>query len=250
MSEDTRFNLHVNTPKLGDLQRIFCNCCKLVTNHRLAYLRPFDHRADEEDNHNEYGESRLWLCAGCETCTLEEYSTAHFMYSQNTDGEFEQDYSTVYHPIRAVGFRPFKVFAKLPHKLQRVYIETVNCFNGKSHLLCAAGLRALVEGICKDKRIGGHDLEAKIDHMTKILPEEIVRNLHGFRFIGNDAVHKLVFPSEVELTLAIEVVEDIMNFLYALDYKASMLEQLKGKGTRKKSSASSSQSASSEPNDA
>jgi hypothetical protein len=157
------------------------------------------------------------------------------MHSQVGDGEYSQDYVSVYHPKRAIGFRSFKVFQKLPLKLQRAYIETINCFNDKSHLLCAAGLRALIEGICKDKAIRGPDLESKIDHMTDVLPEEIVKNLHGFRFIGNDAVHKLIFPAEIELSLAIEVVEDILNFLYALNYKASMLEQLKGKETRKKS---------------
>jgi hypothetical protein len=206
----------------------------VVTNHKLAHTRPFDHRTDDEDNQGEYGESRLWFCAGCETCTLEEHSTADYMYSQSGDGEFSQDWATVYHPKRAIGYRSFKVFQKLPHQLQRAYIETINCFNDKSHLLCAAGLRALIEGVCKDKKIRGDDLEEKIDHMTDILPAEIVKNLHGFRFIGNDAVHKLVFPSEIELGLAIEVVEDILNFLYALNYKASVLEQLKGRETRKK----------------
>jgi hypothetical protein len=225
----------VNETRRTDTCRIFCNCCKVVTNHNLAHVRRFDHRADEEDDRSEYGESRLWFCAGCDTCTFEEYSTADFMHSQVGDGEYSQDYVSVYHPKRAIGFRSFKVFQKLPLKLQRAYIETINCFNDKSHLLCAAGLRALIEGICKDKAIRGPDLESKIDHMTDVLPEEIVKNLHGFRFIGNDAVHKLIFPAEIELSLAIEVVEDILNFLYALNYKASMLEQLKGKETRKKS---------------
>ena len=228
--------------KQTDSCRIFCNCCRVFTNHKLAHTRPFDHRSDDEDDHGEYGESRLWFCAGCETCTLEEYSTANFMFSQSSDEAFSQDYVTVYHPKRAIGFRSFKVFQKLPHKLQRAYIETINCFNDKSHLLCAAGLRALIEGICKDKGIRGRDLESKIDHMTDVLPEEIVKNLHGFRFIGNDAVHKLIFPAELELSLAIEVVEDILNFLYALNYKASMLEQLKGKETRKKVSGTVPQS--------
>lgn len=236
----------VNDSKPTDSCRIFCNCCKVVTNHKLAHARPFDHRSEEGDEQSEYGEWRLWICAGCETCTLEEYSTADFMVSQDSDGEFSQEYVTLYHPKRAIGFRSFKIFQKLPSKLQRVYIETINAFNDKSHLLCAAGLRAVIEGICRDKKIRGRDLEAKIDHMTDILPEEIVKNLHGFRFIGNDAVHKLIFPAEPELSLAIDVVEDILNFLYALNYKASMLEQLKGKETRKKSVGSVSQSASSE----
>jgi len=58
--------------------------------------------------------------------------------------------------------------------------------------------------------------------------------LHGLRFIGNDAVHELEAPNDRTLQVALDVVEDILNFLYALDYKASMLDKLKGKQTRVK----------------
>jgi hypothetical protein len=70
--------------------------------------------------------------------------------------------------------------------------------------------------------------------MTAILPAEVVKNLHGFRFMGNDALHDLVVPRPIDLNVAIDVVEDILNFLYALNYKASILENLKGKATRVK----------------
>ena len=70
--------------------------------------------------------------------------------------------------------------------------------------------------------------------MTAVLPANIVENLHGFRFIGNDAIHKLEAPAEFEISLALDIIEDILNFLYGLDYKASLLEKLKGKQTRVK----------------
>jgi hypothetical protein len=68
--------------------------------------------------------------------------------------------------------------------------------------------------------------------LTAVLPANIVENLHGLRFIGNDAVHELESPNEFTLTVALDVVEDILNFLYALDYKVTLLEKLKGKETR------------------
>jgi len=45
-------------------------------------------------------------------------------------------------------------------------------------------------------------------------------------------VHELEAPNEFTLTLALDVIEDILNFLYALDYKVSLLDKLKGKQTR------------------
>jgi hypothetical protein len=84
-------------------------------------------------------------------------------------------------------------------------------------------LRALVEGISADRGIAGRNLEEKIDGMATLLPHNIVKNLHNFRFMGNKAVHELEPPREFEVTLALNVIEDILNFLYELDYKAKML---------------------------
>lgn len=41
--------------------------------------------------------------------------------------------------------------------------------------------------------------------------------------MGNEAVHELGAPERNTLSLAIEVSEDLLNFLYELDYKASRL---------------------------
>lgn len=68
--------------------------------------------------------------------------------------------------------------------------------------------------------------------MKSLLPVNIVRNLHGFRFIGNRAVHELEAPDKSELGLAIDVIEDLLNFLYSLDYKASILGKLKAAQAR------------------
>lgn len=213
--------------------RIYCNSCKQLTNHNLALSHAYDHRTEEESL-EVYGQFRLWFCAGCDACTMEDYYTADYMFSQVGDGEFSQEYASIYHPKPAVGFRPDKQFDKLPPKLRKLYDEVIRAHNDKLHLLCSAGLRGLIEGICADKNISGRDLEKKIDGMTAVLPTHIVENLHGFRFIGNDAVHKLEAPAEFELTLALDVIEDILNFLYALDYKVSLLDKLKGKQTRAK----------------
>jgi hypothetical protein len=90
--------------------------------------------------------------------------------------------------------------------------------------LCTAGLRALLEGVCDDKHIKGRNLRDKIDNLQPLLANKsIVKNLHHFRFTGNQAVHRLESPTRGDTKLAIEVMEDLLNFLYELDYKASRL---------------------------
>jgi hypothetical protein len=84
----------------------------------------------------------------------------------------------------------------------------------------------LLEGVCDDKRAKGRNLRDKIDSLQRLLPNKnIIRNLHHFRFTGNQAVHQLEAPNPNDARLAIEVMEDLLNFLYELDYKASRLRK-------------------------
>ena len=202
----------------GDVRtkRIYCNDCKNETNH---LLRGFHSRTYTEDHGfwEEYTYA-FWTCAGCDTGTLEVGLTASGMF----DGE-NQIYNYSYYPERAGQDLSPKIFRQLPKLLTTMYREVVNAYNHQLRLLCAAGLRALIEGICQDKEMSGRGLKEKIDGLRSILPGNIVENLHGFRFMGNDAVHELAAPERDTLRLAIEVSEDLMNYLYELDYKASRL---------------------------
>ena len=62
-----------------------------------------------------------------------------------------------------------------------------------------------------------------IRRLNAHVPANILSNLHGFRFLGNDAVHQLSAPAKEDLAEAIEVMEDVMNVVYDLDYASSRL---------------------------
>lgn len=138
-----------------------------------------------------------------------------------------EEYEYRFFPKPKINHVHEKYFIKLPVKLKKIYRETLQAFNEELYLLTAVGLRALIEGICSDKQIKGKNLEEKINRMNSLLPQNIVTNLHSFRFIGNDAVHELEPPDASDLRLAIGVSEDLLNFLYELDYKSSKLAQTK-----------------------
>lgn len=169
-----------------------------------------------------YGERRihrLWICAGCDTGTLEVAWTC----SGNIDRNGDEVYDYSYYPERASMHLAPKQYKNLPENLTRIYVECIKSFNTGLSLLCAAGLRALIEGICCDKSIPGQNLEKKINGLGNHLPANIVQSLHKFRFMGNDAMHELA-PSDVQiLQVAIDVCEDLLNFLYELDYKLRQL---------------------------
>ena len=207
---------------LPNKKRLYCNRCHNETNHVLK--GEHSRRYYEEDEHGRpmFWEDlvfRFWICAGCDEGTLEEAYTMSSM----VDEEGSQVYSFTYYPDRTAQQLQIKRFKEIPSKLFKLYSEAVRAYNNTLYILCSAGLRALIEGICVDKNVKGGTLEKKIDGLTSILPENIVKNLHNFRFMGNRALHELAPPNQKDLSLAIEVSEDLMNFIYELDYKTSKL---------------------------
>jgi hypothetical protein len=205
-------------------RRLFCNCCNGETNH---ILRGEHHRTHIEDEIAGYWEKtyyRLWTCAGCDTGTMEEAWTSTLVVDEQGDHIYEYSY----HPPRSASELRPKVFRQLPKPLKVIYAETIGAFNHKLYITCAGGLRALIEGICENKNITGRNLEERIDRLETVLPKNIVQSIHGFRFMGNEALHRLSAPEPGTLRLAIEVSEDLLNFLYELDYKASRLPKRGG----------------------
>jgi hypothetical protein len=109
--------------------------------------------------------------------------------------------------------------------------------------LSAAGLRALVEGLCAElnvvdgpkevtKKDGStqikrfKNLEGKISglHEKGYLTKQHSDVLHEHRYLGNEAVHELTLPSREELALAIEIIEHIFISVYEIPKKGQELK--------------------------
>ncbi len=147
--------------------------------------------------------------------------------------EYEYPYVAFY-PERTISHHNAKYYVHLPENLTHLYLEIVNTYNQGSLILCAAGIRALLEGICVNKGIYEgmgekgkitKSLEGKINGLTSLVPPNIAKNLHGLRFLGNQALHELDVPNKKDVRLAITVIEDIMNIIYDLDYRSQVLLQ-------------------------
>jgi len=191
---------------------IYCNRCGNQTRHRFIASQQYSGEV-------EGGDYILWACAGCDTGTMEDCFTAAYHHSEEPE--------SIFHPSRREGQRQRKYFVNLPPKLEELYKEVVDAQTSDLNVLCAIGLRGLIEGVCADKNVQGRNLDEKIEAMKALLPQNIVQTLHGFRFMGNRAAHELEAPNAGELNVAIDLVEDILNYLYDLDYKARMFAALK-----------------------
>ena len=217
------------------VQIFFCNACRQGTNHELVYrYSRIEDLSDEESGHETYTLNfETWKCRGCDAVTFRHHKINDFIADVSSDAGFHYDDEEKLYPRRARHIA--KYFFDIPQKLRQIYNETVDCFNAENRLLCGAGIRATIEGICSSKGISGGNLKEKLDALSEFIPKGIVSNLHGLRFLGNDIVHELKVPKDEDLELALEIVEDMLNVLYNLDYRSKLLaEKYKGKSTLSK----------------
>ena len=207
-------------------KRIFCNKCRNETTHNLKGESSQPFYEDDPIAGPLYVETQVhlfWICAGCGTGTLQKFTTHDGYIEEGTGYQLRTSGSGLYYPRRTKYDAIEKPFKKIPERLNRMYRETIRAFNEKLYLLCAAGLRSLVEGICDERGIKSGTLAARIEAMKEILPEDIVEKIHGFNAIGIDAVHYLTPYTREELLPAIEGVEVLLSFLLEFEDKVGHL---------------------------
>lgn len=234
----------VENESKGRSVNVQCVKCTGTTDHLV--VGSIDNHGSEYDKRE--GWSVDWVdryqiiqCGGCKSTSFRHTS----WFSEDLDPVTGQDgvVERLY-PKRSADSLIEKSFLNVPQRLRRIYRESIECFNNESPTLCAAGLRALVEGICAEQGVksgpvevnaagGGRKIVRKTDLAGKIaglqemglLTKRGANTLHEHRFLGNDAVHELARPSVDELQFAIEIIEHTLEELFELPEKAKELQR-------------------------
>lgn len=224
---------------------VYCVVCKNETDHLV--VQSFDTDLNEPDEgffaHMHY---QIIQCQGCKTVSFRQNEWCS-EWGGGGDGLDNGTQTTLY-PKRSNKMRETKTYFDAPNEVRRVYRETIESFNNELTTLCAAGLRAIVEGICADKCISKgpveklqkdgakkikreKTLEGKIAGLAEkgILTNKHAEMLHEHRFMGNEAVHELEAPSLDELTHAIEIIEHTLDALYEMPDKAEILRRMQSR---------------------
>lgn len=224
----------------GRIVQVYCLTCKRSTRHvvNVSYYKWGAETNKREGWHIDWSNDyQVVECQGCETMSFRELE--YFSEAQ----DFDSDGSSVrVYPLRNAQAQSARPYHNVPTNLRRIYNESVDCFNNDSPILCAAGLRALVEGICAQQGIadgpvqvsakgGGtqivrrDNLEGRIAGLQEkgLLTQSSAETLHEHRYLGNEAIHELARPTVDELKLAIEILEHVLEQLYELPEKAAEL---------------------------
>ena len=217
-----------NDKTKNEIIKVLCHQCKHETNHvvlssvnivETEYLLDDDYFKWQTDY-------EIIQCKGCDVISFRVKG-----YDPEPDENVNSYSLEIIFPKRTAETVNIISFHNVPSNINKLYQETINCYNNYIMTLCAAGIRALVEGICLDKKIEKGNLQTKINELVKkgIITEEQSSALHEQRCLGNEAVHELSVPSEEELSLAISLIKDILNSIYEVPIKTLKLRKARSK---------------------
>jgi len=228
--DNNKIEIKENISK-GETIRTHCNKCEKEMNHQILmdyYMSgtvvldsDFDIKHGKIDYTGNFcNDYQIIKCSGCDIISYRNFN--YFSEYQNdfdNDGTWEERYPTL---IR----RNEKEFKYLPSTLIQIYEEVIMTYNNNGFILCAAGIRAILDGICKNKGITDGTLEKKIMIMREqgFISPQHENILHKLRFLGNYALHDLKTPAQKEIDAALDVIEHIIESLYEIIGKAKNLK--------------------------
>lgn len=208
--------------------KIRCNKCATDTAHRIVH----NYQVNGEELFG-YGDFIAWVddyqileCNGCGEITFKHYEWFSEYEEPEDPGSGGKEYL---YPPRKTDQVEIEIYENFPHKLSLIYGETINCFNGSLYLLCAAGLRALIEGLCSELGISdgpiiedgvpvgrSKKLVGKINGLVERghLTIKNADSLHELRFLGNNSMHDLDKPRRDHLVIAIKLIKHVLESIY------------------------------------
>lgn len=212
------------------IEKILCPICGVNTNHKVVWESKELGTNDEENEIWENLSFDVLQCLGCETPTLRK----RYMFSEDLDIRNINGKNIVFPQITLwpkTGYRMLKLkyMSEAPPSVKRVYRETLEAYNNELQTLCAAGVRAIIESICKEKGIVQGDLKDKIDELRNrgLINEDFAEALHENRLLGNDALHESILFGDIELRTSIELIEAFIDIIYETKNKANLLKTLR-----------------------
>ncbi len=246
---NTTIKVEENKSK-GEKFKAFCATCTAETNHSVAQsidtigneFIQYGPGANDGASVDWSDRYQIIQCLGCDAFSFRHknwFSEAQEYYGPN---DYNDGTTTLLYPQRSTDILKAKDFYNAPKNLRTIYKEVVNCFNNESPVMCAAGLRATIEGLCAANAVTDgpvevtksdgtveikrkDTLEGKISGLCEkgILTRTNTDVLHEHRYMGNSAIHELTRPAEKDLRLAIEIIEHMLESLYEIPEKADVL---------------------------
>lgn len=225
-------------------RRLFCGVCKRETTHILQYAQTTG-LLGQADFHEgipymfNWHVWLIWRCKDCLNLRLEQTGKTTEWFEGNSweDYDYEALSSFDDEIQSAKQESKLKSFLHVPRKIREGYKEVVTAYEKRLGILCTIGIRSLIEELTEDKRVPkDKEFWKRIENLPSSLgiPIGITENLKGVKELGNRAAHDLKPAKREDLQMAIELIEEILHFVYELEPKTRKLKRHQKKQTPKK----------------
>lgn len=194
--------------------RLICEVCKIEQKHTV--LRSV-RKKDEYDHETAITEYEIVQCLNCDELSFrKEYSDSETYYYDHETDEQAHEFVVDVYPSRTAGRFKLKGVSLLPPLVRVAYEELIQALNGGQKILAGLGVRVLIEMVCKDKNAQGNNLYKKIDDLVGmgVLSSAGSEILHKLRSMGNDSAHEARPSSAEQLSLAMDVVDNLLDGVY------------------------------------
>lgn len=213
----------------GEERWIPCSVCDGETLHKVLVSANI-HENDKYEGIQSWEEYEVVQCQGCRTISFRQnwQSTEEFTWDEVAHDMDLDDHPQIF-PPRVAGRHKLRGSARLNYFIRAIYDETHSALCNHMPVLAGAGIRALVEVVCKDKGAKGSNLEQRIDDLVTIgvLGRDGAEILHSLRIMGNQSLHEITPQSEEDLNTALDVAEHLLEGVYILPAQASALPKRK-----------------------
>ncbi|MFV3290771.1 DUF4145 domain-containing protein [Pseudomonas sp. NY11955] len=202
-----------------------CRTCYRSTRHEIS--AEVTDRVQEEWN-DELHSWRIVRCLGCHTYSFQKKFEDFDEIEESPDGDLRHAVSFDVYPSVIKNHRGLSYTYFLPPLIRTVYIQSVTALSQNANVLASIGLRACIEAVCNSLDISGSNLQRRIDQLFKAgyVSNGDKKRLHAIRFLGNDAAHEIKQPKSVDIRIALEIVEHLLNTVFILEKRASGLETI------------------------
>ena len=209
-----------------DTPTVACIRCKGKTKHSVLSSIEVSGEIYESSAWSYYWDDTFQIiqCRGCETISFRKlHQNSEDFYDDPDSHDSITAIEEILYPSRSEERNPIKDDMLLPINLQRIYQETIKALNSSQPVLAGIGIRAIIETVCKEKEATGNDLFTKINELVinGVLTQEGAVILHKLRVLGNKAAHEVKPHSNVQLDLAMNVIDHLLMGVYILPYHAS-----------------------------
>jgi len=219
-------SVEISVKKIKDeTRKVACVRCNRSTNHKVwTLVKRFWDLPEADIQGNERYETIS--CLGCDEVSFRLVSTNSEDYGLNEDGEIEHWETEEVFPGRLIGRSPLSDQHFLPLKIREIYKETHSALCTKLKILAGVGIGALIEAVCTEERAVGHNLQEKIDDLVGkgVLTKANAEILHKTRFLRNRSAHELQAASDAELSVAFDILENLLQTVYIVTKKAERLK--------------------------